>query len=192
MTNLDSVLKSRDITLPTKVHIIKATVFPVVLYGCESWIIKKAECQRIDAFKLWCWGRFLSPLDNKEIKSVHLKGNQPWILGRTDAKAEAPVFWSSDANRQLIGKIPDAGKDWGQKRVSEDEMAGWHHRGKGHKLGQTSGDGEGQRGLVFCSPWVAESDMTGQLNNDRTKFCNKSWMPMLPCKLLCHLGWVIQ
>ena len=77
MTSLDSVLKSRDITLPTKVHIIKATVFPVVLYGCESWIIKKAECQRIDAFKLWCWGRFLSPLDNKEIKSVHLKGNQP-------------------------------------------------------------------------------------------------------------------
>ena len=76
-TNLDSVLKSRDITLPTKVHIIKATVFPVVLYGCESWIIKKAECQRIDAFKLWCWGRFLSPLDNKEIKSVHPKGNQP-------------------------------------------------------------------------------------------------------------------
>ena len=129
-----------------------------------------------------------SPLDSKEIKSIHLKGNQPWILGRTDVEAETPVFWSFDVCKSwLIGKVPGTGKDWWQKRVSEDEMAGWHHRGKGHELGQTSGDGEGQRGLVFCSPCVAESDMTGQLNN-RTRFSNKSRMPMLPCKLLCHLS----
>ena len=78
MTNLDSVLKSRDITLPTKVCIVKAMVFPVVLYGCESWTVKKAEHRRIDAFKLWCWKKTLeSPLDCKEIKPVNPKGNQP-------------------------------------------------------------------------------------------------------------------
>ena len=77
MTNLDSTLKSRDITLLTKVHIVKAMVFSVVMYGCESWTIKKAECQRIDAFELWCWRRLESPLDSKEIKPVNPKGNQP-------------------------------------------------------------------------------------------------------------------
>ena len=76
MTNLDSVLKSRDITLLTKVHLVKAIILPVVMYGCESWTIKKAECQRIDAFELWCWRRLLSPLDCKEIKAVTPKGNQ--------------------------------------------------------------------------------------------------------------------
>ena len=76
MTNLDSVLKSRDITLPTKVHLVKAMVFPAVICGCDSWTIKKAECQRIDAFELWCWGRLLSPLDSKEIQPVYPKGNQ--------------------------------------------------------------------------------------------------------------------
>ena len=77
MTSLDSVLKGRDITLPTKAHLVKAKVFPIVLYGCESWTIKKAECQRIDAFELWCWEKTLeSPLDCKEIQPVHPKGNQ--------------------------------------------------------------------------------------------------------------------
>ena len=115
LTNLDSVLKSRDITLLTRVHIIKTVVFPVVAYGCESWTIKKAECQRIDAFELWCWVPE-SPLDSKVIKPVNLKGVQPWIFtGRTDVEAEAPVSWSSDVNRWLIGKVPDAGQDWGQK-----------------------------------------------------------------------------
>ena len=95
MTNLDSILKSRDITLPTKVHLVKAMVFPVVMYGCESWTIKKGECQRIDAFELWCWR---SPLDCKEIRPVHSKGDQSWVLfGRTDAKAETPVFWPPHA-----------------------------------------------------------------------------------------------
>ena len=80
MTNLNSILKSRDITLPTKVHTVKAMVFPVVTYGCESWIIKKAEGRRTDVFELWCWRRLLNPLDCKEIQTVHPKGNQSWIL----------------------------------------------------------------------------------------------------------------
>ena len=77
MTNLDSILKSRDITLPTKVHLVKAMVFLVVMYGCESWTVKKAECRRIDAFELWCWRRLLSPLEGKEIQPVHLKEISP-------------------------------------------------------------------------------------------------------------------
>ena len=100
MTNLDSILKSRDITLPTKVHLVKAMVLPVVMYGCESWTVKKAECRRIDAFELWCWRRLLkSPLDCKEIQPVHPKGNQSWVFtGRTDdAKAETPILWPPDA-----------------------------------------------------------------------------------------------
>jgi len=89
MTNLDSVLKSRDITLSTKVHLVKTMVFPVVMYGCESWAIKKAECQRTDAFELWYWEKTLeSPLDCKEIQPIHPKGNQPCIfIRRTDAEA---------------------------------------------------------------------------------------------------------
>ena len=95
MTNRDSILKRRDITLPTKVCLVKAMVFPVVMYGCESWTVKKAECQRIDAFELWCWRRLLeSPLDCKEIQPVHSEGDQPWdFFGRNDAKAETPVLW---------------------------------------------------------------------------------------------------
>ena len=136
MTNLDSILKSRDFTLPTKVHIVKAMVFPVVMNGCESWTIKKAECQRIDAFELWCWRRLESPLDCKEIQPVHPKGNQSWIFtGRTDAEAETPILWPPDVKNWLIGKDPDAGKDWRQeeKGMTEDEMVGWHHRLDGHE-----------------------------------------------------------
>ena len=96
MTNLDSILKSRDITLPTKVCLVKAMVFPVVMYGCESWTIWKAEHQGIDAFELWCWRRVLSLLDCKEIQPVYPKGNQSWIfIGRTDA--ETPILWPPDA-----------------------------------------------------------------------------------------------
>ena len=93
MTNLDSIFKSRDITLPTKVHLVKAMVFPVVMYGCESWTVKKAEHRRIDAFELWCLEKTLgSPLDCKEIQPVHSKGDQPWVFfGRNDVKAETPV-----------------------------------------------------------------------------------------------------
>ena len=99
MTNLDSILKSRDIALPTKVHLVKAMVFPVVKYGCESWTIKKAERRRIDAFELWCWRTLERPLDCKEIQLVNTKGNATSIL------------WLPDVKNRLIGKDPDAGKD---------------------------------------------------------------------------------
>ena len=139
MTSLDSVLKSRDITLPTKVCIVKAMVFPVVTYSCERWTIKKAERQRIDAFELWCRRR---SLDSKKTQPVNLKRYKPWIFtGRTNV--EAPVFWSSDANR-LIGKVLDGGKYPGQKekKALEDEMVGWHHRLNGLESEQTPGDGK--------------------------------------------------
>ena len=98
MTNLDSIFKSRDITFPTKVWLDKAMVFPVFMYGCESWTVKKAECQRIDTFELWCWRRLLNSLDFKEIPQVHSEGDQPWdFFGRNDAKAETPVLWSPHA-----------------------------------------------------------------------------------------------
>ena len=99
MANLASILKSKNITLPTKVHLVKAMVFPVVMYGCESWTIKKAEHQRTDAFELWCW-RIESPLDCKEIQPVHSKGDQSWVfIGRTDVEAENPILWPPDAKR---------------------------------------------------------------------------------------------
>ena len=98
MTNLGSILKSRDITMLTNVHPVKATIFPVVMYGCESWTTKKAEHQRIDAFELWCWRRLESPLDCKEIQpSFHPKGDQSWVFtGSTDVEAEAPILWPPD------------------------------------------------------------------------------------------------
>ena len=117
MTHPDSILKSRDITLPTKVHLVKALVFPVVMYGCESWTIKKADPQRIDAFELWCWKTLESPLDCKAIKPISPKGSQPWIfIGRTDA--EAPILWPPEAKKRLTGKDPDAGMiEGGRRRV---------------------------------------------------------------------------
>ena len=107
MTNLDSILKSRDIALPTKVHLVKAMCFPEVMYGYESWTVKKAESQRIDAFELWCWRKLLTipwtaRRSNqsilKEIQPVHSKGDQAWVfIGRSDAEAETPILWLSDA-----------------------------------------------------------------------------------------------
>ena len=143
--NLDSILKSRDITLPTKVHLVTATVFPVVMYGCESWTIKKAERWRIDTFELWCWRRLLRVLRipwtarRSNHPLVHPKGNRPWIfIGRTDAEAETetPILWPPDAKSWLIWKNPDAGKDSGQeeKGTTEDEMVGWHHQLNGHEF----------------------------------------------------------
>ena len=153
MTNLDIILKTRDITLPTKVHLVKAMVFPVVMYGCESWTIKKAEHQRIDAFQLFncgvgedCW----SPLDCKEIKPVNSKENQSWIfIDETDAEAETPILWLPDAKNRLIRKDPDAGKDRRQEKGTTDyKMVGWHHQVNGHEFEQALGDGEGQGSLV--------------------------------------------
>ena len=119
MRNIDSILKSRDFTLPTKVHLVQFIIFPVVMYRCESWTIKKAEHQRIDV------------------------------------ESEAPILWPPDEKSQLIGKYPDARKDWRQeeKVMTENEMVGWHHRFNGHEFEQTPGDSEGQGGLKSCSPW---------------------------------------
>ena len=169
MTNLDSILKSRDITLLTKVCLVKAMVFPVVMYGCQSWTIKKAEHWRIDAFELWLLEKSLeSPLDCKEIQTVHPKGDQSWIfIGSTDAEAETPILWLPDGRRWLIWKDPDAGKDWGQeeKGRTEDEMARWHHWLNGHGFGWTLGVGDGHGGLTCCGSWgCKESDMTEWLN----------------------------
>ena len=121
----------------TKVRLVKTMVFPVVMYWCESWTIKKAERWRIDTFELWCWRRLESPLDCKGIQPVHPKGDQSWVfIGRTDIEAETPILWPPDVKSWLIGKDPDAGKDWGQeeKGTTEDEMVGWHHWLSGHKF----------------------------------------------------------
>ena len=125
MTNLDSIWRSRDIILLyqskvllhyllyQKVHLVKAMVFPVVMYGCESWTIKKAECQRIDAFELWCWRRLL---------------RVPWTARRS--KTETPILWSPDMINWLIRKDSETGKDWRgeEKGTTQDEMVGWHHK----------------------------------------------------------------
>ena len=122
----------------TKVCIVKARDFPVVVYGCESWTIKKAERRRIDTFDLCCRRRLLrvSWTARRSNQSI-LKGNQSWIfIGRTDAKAETPVLWPPDGKNWLIGKETDAGKDLGQEKkgMTEDEMVGWHHRLNGHEF----------------------------------------------------------
>ena len=168
MTNLDSIFKSRDITFPTKVHLVKAMVFPVVMYGCESWTVKKVEHQN------WCfWTVVLektpeSPLDCKGIQSVRPKGDQSWIfIGRTDADAKTPILWPPHAKSWLIGKDTDAGRDWGQeeKGTTEDEMAGWHHGLDAHESEWTPGVGDGQGGLACCDSWGRkESDTTERLN----------------------------
>ena len=169
MTNLDSLLKSRGITLPTVVHLVKPVVFPVVMYGCESWTHKESWVP-----KNWCfWTLVLektleSPLDCEEIQPVHPKGNQSWIvIGRTDAEPETPILWPPDVKNWLTGKDPDARKDWRQeeKGMTEDKVVGWHHRLNRHGFGWTPGVGDGQGSLEYCSPWChKESDMTERSN----------------------------
>ena len=164
MTNRESILKSRDITLPTKVHLVKAMVFPVWELDCkESWVPKN-----------WCfWTVVLEkalegPLNCKEIKPGNPKGNQSWIfIGRTDDEAEVPILWPPDEKNWLLRKDPDAGKDWRQeeKGKTEDEMVGWNHQLDGHEFEQAPGISDGQGSLVCCSAWGhKESDMTEGLN----------------------------
>ena len=127
MTNLNSMLKSRDIILLTKVHLVKGIVFPVVMYGCESWTVEKAECRRIDAFELWCWRRLL---------------RVPWTARRSNQSILKEISPGCSLEglmlklKLLIGKDSDAGRDWGQeeKGTTEDEMAGWHHQFNGHEF----------------------------------------------------------
>ena len=154
MTNLDSILKSRDITLSTKVRLVKSLVFPVVMYGCESWIIKKTECWRIDAFELWCWRRFFRvPWTARRSNQSILKEISPGCsLEGLMLKLKLPLLWPPDAESWLIWKDPDSGKDWGreEKGTTEDGIVGCHHRLDGHGFGWTLGVGEWQGGLVCC------------------------------------------
>ena len=168
-------IKKQNITLPTKVLIVKAMIFPVVMYGCESWTIKKAELQRIlnCGINFCFWTVVLEKtlertLDCKGIQPVHPKGDQSWIfIGRNDAEAETPIFWPPDAKNWLIGKDPDAGKGWRweEKGTTEYEVVGWHHWLDGHDFEYTLGVGDGQRGLVCCSSW-------GRKESDRTEWLN--------------------
>ena len=177
MINIESIFKSRDITLPTKVHLVKAIVFPVCemmweLDYKESWVPKN-----------WCfWTVVLeetleSPLAYKEIQPVHPKGNQSWIFtGRTDAEAETPIFWPPDVKNWLIWKDPDAGKDWrwAEKGMTKDEMVGWHHWLDGHEFEQAPRIGEGQGSLTCCSPWGRkESDTIEQLTTTARKMSGR-------------------
>ena len=135
-------------------------IFPVVMYGCESWTIKKAEHQRIDAFELWCWRRLLRvPWTARKSNQSILKDGSWVFIGRTDVEAETPILWPPDAKSWLIWKDPDAGKDWRQeeKGTTEDEMVGWHHRLNGHGFGWTPGVGHGQGGLASVIHGVAKS-----------------------------------
>ena len=170
MTNLDSILKSRDITLPTKVHLVYQG------YGFSSghvWMWE-LDCEESWPLKNWCfWTVVLektpeSPLDWKEIQPVHSKGDQSWVfIGKTDAKAETPILWPPHVKSWLIGKDSDVGRDWGQeeKETTEGEMAGWHHWLDGHEFGWTPGVGDGQGGLACWDSWGRkESDTTEQLN----------------------------
>ena len=154
MKNLDSTLKSRDITLLTKVRMVKAMIFPVVMYGCESWTIKKVERWRTNAFELWCWRRLLrDPWTARSSNQSSLMEIKPEysFIGRTDAEVETPILWPPHVKTWLIGKDPEAGKDWRQmeKGTTEDEMVGWHHWLNGHEFEQALRDGEGQ-GRLAC------------------------------------------
>ena len=166
MTNLDRVLKGKDITLLTKIHIVKAMIFPVVMFRCERWTIKKAECQKNWSFWTVVLEKTLeSPLDCKEIKPVNPK------------KSTLNIHWkewcwswnSSTLATWLTGKDPDAGKDWRQeeKWTTEDEMVGRDHQLVGHEFEQTPRDSERQGSLMRCCPWGhKESDTTEWLNNN--------------------------
>ena len=166
MTNLDSILKSRDITSLSKVCLVKAMVFPVVMYGCKT--IKKVEHWRIDAFELWCWRRLLRvPWIAKRSNQSILKGNQPWIFfGRTDSEAEAPILWPPDV--KSIGGDPNAGNDWGQKdmRVAEGEMVEWHRWLDGYEFEQTLGIGKDREAWHAVVHGVANSHLRHHLATD--------------------------
>ena len=167
-----SVLTCRDITLPTKICIVKAMVFPVVLYRCASWTIKKAERRRTDAFELWCWRLLRVPWTARRSNQSILKEISPeysleWMEWNihwkfTDAEAEAPIIGPPDVKNWLTGKDPNAGKDWRQEKgKTEDEMVGWHHQLNGHEFEQALGAGDRQGSLTCCIVHgVTEMDMT--------------------------------
>ena len=165
MTNLDSILKSRDITLSTKVHLVKAMGFPVVMYGCESWTVKKAECQRIDAFELWYWRRLLRVLwtARRSNQSILKEISPGCSLEGLMLKLKHQYFGHLMRRADSFGKTLMVGKTEG-RRGRQDEMVGWHHWLNGHESGSTPGVGDGEGGLACCHPWGRkELDRTEQL-----------------------------
>ena len=169
MTNLDSIFKSRDITLPTKVCLVKAMVFPVVIYECESWTMEKAEGWRIDAFELWCWRRLLRVLwtARKSNQSILKEISPGWSLEEMMLKLKLQYFGHLMWRVDLLEKSLMLGRISGQeeKVTTEDEMAGRHHRLDGHEFEWTPGVGDGQGGLVWCDSWGhKELDTTERLN----------------------------
>ena len=175
MTNLDSILKSRDITLPTKLRLVKAMVFPVVMYGCESWTVKKAEHRRIDAFALWCWRRLLRVpwTARRSNKSILKQISAGCSLEGLMVKLKLQYFGHL-MRRAIHWKRPSCWENWRwkEKGMTEDEMAGWHHRFNAHGFGWTPGVGDGQRGLACCGSWdCKESEMTEwQMNWTETAY----------------------
>ena len=161
MTNLDSILKSSDITLPTKVCLVKAMVFPVVMYGCESWTVKKAEQWRIDAFELWCWrGLLWVPWTARRSNQSILKETSPGCsLERLMLRLKLQYFGHLMQSVDSLEKTLMLGGIWGQeeKGMTEDEKAGWHHRFDAHESGWTPRVGDGQGGLGAAIHGVAKS-----------------------------------
>ena len=157
--------------MPTKVHLVKAMVFPAIMDECESWSIKKAECQRIDAFELWCWRRFLRVLwtagrSNQSIlKEISPEYSLEGLMLRLKFQYSGHLMWRTDPMEKK--KNPDSGKDWRleEKGMTENKMVGWHHQLDGHESEQAPEVGDGQGSLVCCSPWGhKESDMAEWLN----------------------------
>ena len=168
MTNLDNILKSRNIIVSTNVRLVKAVVFPVVMYGCESWAIKKTEHWRTDAFELWCWRSLLRiPWTARRSNQPILKEISPeYSLEGLMLKLKLQRFGHLYAENWLTGKDPNARKDWRQEKgMTEDEMVGWHYWLDGHEFEQAPGVADGQESLASCSPWGhKESDTTKRLN----------------------------
>ena len=170
MTNQDSVLKSTDMTLPTKISTVKAKVFLVVTLSCESWTVKKTECWRIDVLELWCWRRLLRVpwTARRSNQSILREINPEYSLeGVKVLKLKLQYFGHLMQTADSLEKSLMLEKTEGRRRASEDETAGRHHWGNGHELGQASGGGDGQRGLACCSPWGRkELDTAGCPNNN--------------------------
>ena len=191
MTNLDSILKSRDITLSIKVSSSQNYGFSSShVWMWELYHKEKLSIEELMLLKFILEKTLESPLDCKEIKPVNPKGNQSWVfIGRTDAETETPILWPPHMKNWLFRKDPDAGKDWSQeeKGTTEDEMVGWHHRLDRHEFEQVPGVGDGQESLACCSPWGhKESNSTEWLN--WTEHTNLS-SPTRYRKNLCPLQW---
>ena len=165
MTNLDSILKSRDITLSIKVPIVKAMVFPVVMYRCASWTIKKVKCQRISAFKLWCWRRLLRVpwTARRSNQSILKEINPEYSFEGPMLKLKLQYFGHLMWRANSLEKTWMLGKIEGRRRrgAIEDEMTEWHHWLNGHEFKQTPGDSGKERNPTCCRPWGhKESDTT--------------------------------